>query len=140
MRRLRLYDVEVGIRYEETWVLWVGGGIVGWRGYLALMSNLEQRSEALPIDTVGLMMLLAAQHIEDHGWCRKRRQHDDAVCLLGALDKVGMHGYMRREAKRRIRKLLGSIVLWNNCTCQSRSEAVTALRLAAGAYTVEREP
>ena len=95
------------------------------------MSDLEQRLEAPLIDMVGLTMLLAARYIEDHGWCRKRRQYDDAVCLLGALDKVGMHGYMRREARRRIKKTVGSVVLWNNCTCQSKSDAAAALRSAA---------
>lgn len=82
------------------------------------------------LDEAGEKLLRAADYMEKHGWCREVFVDvDGAVCLAGAIRESGSGNY---GATSRLYCFLGrDIHEWNDNVCQSKQQAVAALRAAA---------
>ena len=88
------------------------------------------------MDAAGKLLLDAADYMDRHGWCTKFFELEDgSVCLVGAIRAV-THPRAAVERDRvlmRLKRHLGTsaIVDWNDAVCQSKEQAVEALRAAA---------
>jgi hypothetical protein len=78
------------------------------------------------------LLLKSAEMIEDRGWCQGNFEDKQGrMCLMGAL-KAAAPGMEAMGAYIRLRDYLGgSVMSWNDGTCQSQDEAVAKLRAAA---------
>lgn len=87
--------------------------------------------------TARQLLLKAANHMQRHGWCRKRNEDAEGrVCLIGALsavaDRYGYYDTAYADALCRLRHHLKmAISTWNDHICKSKARAVRTLRAAA---------
>lgn len=79
---------------------------------------------------------MAAEYIEDNGWCRDTMEDiDGRCCALGAISSVMSTPLQRTAAQVALRELIGSdnIGRWNDATPGSagRAKVLRGLREAA---------
>ena len=96
--------------------------------------NWDKKPE-VELDEDGCLLEQAADYMEQYGWCQGNYEKGEAVCLAGAVLKVGegrTRGY--RDVWERIEEAVGNkcnITTWNDSICKTKEQAVNALRKAA---------
>jgi hypothetical protein len=94
-----------------------------------------QWQEQQPPDITSLILRTASEIQEEKGWCRETAQNDRGeVCPYGAMllaiKKLGLDESRLRDAEYRLREHLGvsmDYVVWNDCVCKNKAQAVGAL-------------
>ena len=84
------------------------------------------------LDEVGMLLLAAADYMEEHGWCQGAYTRDGKVCLIGALKEVSSDNF--EMSMIRLQKAIPfdkAIPHWNDDVCKSKEGAVAKLREAA---------
>lgn len=82
------------------------------------------------VDETGQLLLRAADYMQKHGWCVGGFENAKGeVCIFGAIMKTGGR---YTDASWRLNCYLDEhSTSWNDIVCQSKEQAVAALRAAA---------